>query len=324
MRQGDYLYHHLTQEQIQSLNTLNDFKNTGSRELTAEDYVYQIKRLAHPKMQSPIAEIMKNYIVGFDDFSKQASDKQKTDIKNSPMAGVEAINRYQYRIRIKGKYPQFIFWLAMPFFSPMPWEADVFYDQPGLSDKNITLDWFPIGTGPYLLAENNPNRRMILLKNPLFHLEKYPSEGEPEDKQNGLLTDAGKQLPFIDKVVFMLEKETIPYWTKFLQGYYDASGIASDSFDQAIQFTGSGGVALTDSMKKKGIQLQTLVETSIFYMGFNMLDATVGGDSERARKLRQAIAIAVDYEEYISIFQKRTGRCRSRCYSTWHLWLHGR
>jgi oligopeptide transport system substrate-binding protein len=305
--QGDYLYHQLTREQVQSLNTLNDFKSTGSRELTAEDYVHQIKRLAHPKMQSPIAEIMKNYIVGFDDFSKQVSDKQKTDIKNISMAGLEVINRYQYRIRINGKYPQFKFWLAMPFFSPMPWEADVFYDQPGLSDKNITLDWFPIGTGAYLLAENNPNRRMILLKNPLFHPEMYPSEGEPEDIQMGLLTDAGKRLPFIDKVVFMLEKETIPYWTKFLQGYYDASGISSDSFDQAIQFTGSGGVELTGSMKKKGIRLQTLVETSIFYMGFNMLDATVGGDSERARKLRQAIAIAVDYEEYISIFRNGRG-----------------
>jgi oligopeptide transport system substrate-binding protein len=305
--QGNYRYHHLTQAQIQSLSALNDFKSTGSRELTAEDYVYQIKRLANPKIQSPIAEIMKNYIVGFDNFSKQASDKQKIDIKTMPMAGVEVINRYQYRIRIKGKYPQFIFWLAMPFFSAMPWEADVFYGQPGLTDKNITLDWFPLGTGPYLLAENNPNRRMILLKNPLFHLEKYPSEGEPKDKQNGLLIDAGKKLPFIDKVVFMLEKETIPYWTKFLQGYYDASGISSDSFDQAIQFTGSGGVALTDSMKKKGIQLQKLVETSIFYMGFNMLDATVGGESERARKLRQAIAIAVDYEEYISIFRNGRG-----------------
>jgi oligopeptide transport system substrate-binding protein len=305
--QGAYLYHQLTYQQIQSLNTLNDFKSTGSRELTAEDYLYQIKRLAHPKMQSPIAEMMKNYIVGFDEFSKQVSDKRKTDIKNIPMMGLEVISRYQYRIRINGKYPQFKFWLAMPFFSAMPWEADVFYEQPGLSDKNITLDWFPIGTGPYLLAENNPNRHMILLNNPLFHLEKYPSEGEPDDKQNGLLTDAGQQLPFIDKVVFMLEKETIPYWTKFLQGYYDASGIASDSFDQAIQFTGSGGVALTESMKKKGIQLQTLVETSIFYMGFNMLDATVGGDSERARKLRQAIAIAVDYEEYISIFRNGRG-----------------
>ena len=305
--QGDYRYHHLTGTQIQSVKTLSDFEYTGSRELTAEDYVYQIKRLGHPKIQSPIAEMMKNYIVGFDEFSKQMAPLSKTAIKDQSVAGVEAVSRYQYRIRIKGKYPQFIYWLAMPFFSAMPWEADAFYEQAGLANKNITLDWYPLGTGPYLLAENNPNRRMILLKNPNFHSETYPSEGEVGDKELGLWVDAGKKLPFIDKVVFMLEKETIPYWTKFLQGYYDASGIASDSFDQAIQFTGSGGVALTDSMQEKGIKLQTLVEASVFYMGFNMLDPTVGGDSERARKLRQAIAIAVDYEEFISIFRNGRG-----------------
>jgi ABC-type oligopeptide transport system substrate-binding subunit len=38
-----------------------------------------------------------------------------------------------------------------------------------------------------------------------------------------------------------------------------------------------------------------------------MLDAVVGGDSEQARKLRQAIAIAVDFEEYISIFMNGRG-----------------
>ncbi|MDP2901940.1 MAG: ABC transporter substrate-binding protein [Methylovulum sp.] len=306
-RQGGYRYHQLDGKQIQRLAMLNDFADTGSRELTADDYVYQIKRLAHPKLQSPIAEIMKNYIVGFNEFSRQVSDKPKAAINGLSMTGVQAINRYQYRIRIKGKYPQFIYWLAMPFFSPMPWEADVFYGQSGLSDKNITLDWYPIGTGAYLLAENNPNRRMTLLKNPNFHKETYPVEGEADDQAKGLLADAGKPLPFIDKVVFTLEKETIPYWTKFLQGYYDASGIASDSFDQAIQFTGSGGVALTDTMREKGMQLQTAVETSNFYMGFNMLDATVGGDSDAARKLRQALSIAVDYEEFISIFRNGRG-----------------
>jgi ABC-type transport system substrate-binding protein len=305
--QDDYRYHRLAPEQIEAISSLYDFKDTGSRELSAEDYIYQIKRLAHPKTQSPIAEIMKSYIVGFDEFSKQVKDKPKAAIRDLPIAGATALSRYQYRVRIKGKYPQFLYWLAMPFFSPMPWEADVFYDQAGLADKNITLDWFPLGTGPYLLAENNPNRRMILLKNPLFHAETYPSEGEPEDQQKGLLVDAGKPLPFIDQVVFMLEKETIPYWTKFLQGYYDASGIASDNFDQAIQFTGSGGVALTPTMLEKGIQLQTSVAVSSFYMGFNMLDATIGGMTEQARKLRQAIAIAVDYEEYISIFTNGRG-----------------
>lgn len=304
---GNYIYHQLNPAQIQSLHSLTDFKDTGSRELIADDYVYQIKRLAYPKLQSPIAELMKNYIVGFDDFAKQVTEQPKSALKNQPMNGVQTIDRYSYRVRIKGKYPQFIFWLAMPFFSPMPWEADVFYDQAGLADKNITLDWFPIGTGAYLLAENNPNRRMILLKNPLFHGETYPSEGEVADLANGLLQDAGKPLPFIDKVVFMLEKETIPYWTKFLQGYYDLSGIASDSFDQAIQFTGSGGTRLTEAMQEKGIQLQTAVTTSNFYLGFNMLDNTIGGNSEQARKLRQAISIAVDFEEFIAIFMNGRG-----------------
>ena len=291
---GLFVYHTLTHEQIVAVKTLADFTKTGTRELIADDYVYQIKRLANPKLQSPISEMMRNYIVNFEKFTEKDF-------------GAEVVNRYQYKIRIKGKSPQFIFWLAMPFFAPMPWEADAFYEQTGLRDKNITLDWFPIGTGAYFLAENNPNRRMILLKNPNFHGETYPIEGEPEDVKNGLLIDAGKALPFIDKVVFMLEKETIPYWTKFLQGYYDLSGISSDSFDQSVQFTGSGGVSLTPLMTKKGIQLQTSVTLSDYYLGFNMLDSTVGGLAESARKLRQAIAIAVDYEEYISIFMNGRG-----------------
>lgn len=304
---GNYIYHRLTTDAISRLNTLYDLPEAGSRELIADDYIYQIKRLADPKIQSPIAEIMKNYIVGFDEFSKIVAKKQKAEIKTIDLTGVSVVNRYQYKIRIKGKYPQFMFWLAMPFFSPMPWEADAFYEQPGLADKNIKLDWYPIGTGAYLLAENNPNRRMVLSKNPLFHEEFYPAEGEVGDQQKGLLKDAGKALPFIDKEVFILEKESIPYWNKFLQGYYDASGIASDSFDQAIQFTAGGNVALTEDMIKKGIKLETAVTTSIYYLGFNMLDTTVGGNTESARKLRLAIAIAVDYEEYISIFTNGRG-----------------
>ena len=304
---GEYLYHQLKSEQLADFHNIADFTETGSRELTAEDYIYQIKRLAYPKQQSPIAETMKNYIVGFDDFAKQTATLPRSALKNQPLTGAEVIDKYTYRVRIKGKYPQFQYWLAMPFFAPMLWEADAFYDQQGLIDKNITLDWFPIGTGAYLLSENNPNRRMVLEKNPLFHGETYPSEGEAGDEAKGLLQDAGKPLPFIDKVVFTLEKETIPYWSKFLQGYYDLSGIASDSFDQAIQFTGSGGIQLTDSMKEKDIQLQTAVTTSSFYLGFNMLDATVGSNSEQARKLRQAIAIAVDFEEYIAIFMNERG-----------------
>ncbi len=304
---GNYVNHHLSEAELQSINSLGDFKQLATRELVAEDYVYQIKRLANPKLSSPIAGVMQQYIEGFSEFSKYLTEHPDTELKNLPLSGVKALGPYQYQIKIKGKYPQFRFWLAMPFFAPMPWEADAFYAQPALKKKNITLDWFPIGTGPYWLSENNPNRQMVLQKNPNFHGEAFPETGELEDQRRGLLQDAGKTLPFIDKVVYILEKETIPYWNKFLQGYYDASGIASDSFDQAVQFSANGQVQLTPEMQDKGMQLQTEVTTSIYYMGFNMLDPVVGGNSERSRKLRQALSIAIDYEEYIAIFVNGRG-----------------
>ncbi|MDP2178404.1 ABC transporter substrate-binding protein [Methylicorpusculum sp.] len=304
---GAYLYHQLTDLQLHGINTLNDFEQTGTRELTAEDYVYQIKRMATAKIQSPISELMKNYISGFAGFYEQSAGKTLKEIRTLPLEGVVAESRYTYRIRIKGKYPQFIYWLAMPFFAPMPWEADIFYDNPLLTQRNITLDWYPIGTGPFQLQENNPNRRMVMVKNPNFHDDRYPDQGEEEDGPNGLLADAGKKLPFIEKVVFTLEKETIPTWSKFLQGYYDVSGISSDSFDQVVQFSGTGDPNLTADMQNKGIQLQKAVSSSIFYIGFNMLDATLGRNGEKSRKLRQAISIAIDYEEFISIFMNGRG-----------------
>ena len=152
---------------------------------------------------------------------------------------------------------------------------------------------------------------MVLERNPNFHGETYPCEGEPGDRAAGLLADCGKPLPLIDKAVFSREKESIPYWNKFLQGYYDASGISSDSFDQAVRFNVGGDVQLSDEMRAKGIRLLTSVRLSTFYMGFNMLDAVVGGKdgigSERSAKLRQALSIAIDQEEFISIFMNGRG-----------------
>jgi oligopeptide transport system substrate-binding protein len=313
---GDFLYHALTPADLVSVQTLADFKLTDTRELTAADYAYQIKRMAHPKLHSPIAGLMSEYIVGLSELAQclaQAYAELETkghrppflDLSQFEIEGVKVIDRYTYEIKLKGKYPQFRYWLAMPFFAALPWEAERFYTQAGMQEKNITLDWYPVGTGPYMLIENNPNRRMVLQRNPHFHGETYPLEGEASDQP--MLEDAGKPLPFIDQAIYSLELENIPYWSKFLQGYYDTSGISSDSFDQAIQFGTQGEPELTEAMAEKGLQLLTAVEPSIFYMGFNMLDEVIGGLTERARRLRQAIAIAVDYEEFISIFANGRG-----------------
>ncbi|WP_292976216.1 ABC transporter substrate-binding protein [Nitrosomonas sp.] len=315
---GNLRYHTLTLQDIQALQKISDFEHTGTRELIADDFIYQIKRLAHPRLHSPIFGLMADYIVGLREYADTLRNQDKIqpgnsflDLRDFPLSGVERVDDYTYRIRIQGKYPQFVYWLTMAFFAPVPWEVDHFFSQPGMAEKNFTLDWYPVGTGPYMLTENNPNQIMVLERNPNFKGEYYPDEGMPEDVTNGLLRDANKPLPFVDKIVFSREKESIPYWNKFLQGYYDASGISSDSFDQAVQITGQGEATITEEMEAQGIRLGTEVAPSTYYMGFNMLDPVVGGrtpaEKAAARKLRQAISIAVNYEEFLTIFANGRG-----------------
>jgi len=74
-----------------------------------------------------------------------------------------------------------------------------------------------------------------------------------------------------------------------------------------VRISVEGDVGLTDEMRGKGIQLRTSVDTTILYLGFNWLDNVVGSASERSRKLRQAISIAIDWEEFISIFLNGRG-----------------
>ena len=311
--QGKPEYDHLTPDDLRDIHALSDFRHSGTRVVTAADYAYQIKRLANPQLHLPIFGVMSEYIAGLKEYAATLQRVLKKnpdaflDLNKYPLQGVQVIDEQAYRIEVYGKYPQFAYWLAMPFFAPMPPEAERFYAQPGMRERNLILDWWPVGSGPYYLSENNPNQRMVLTRNPYYDSETYPTEGEAGDAAAGLLVDAGKPLPLIDKIVFTLEKETIPYWNKFLQGYYDTSGISSDSFDQAVQVNVGGEATVTDAMKAQGIKLSTSVATSTMYTGFNWLDPVVGGNSEKARKLRQAIAIAVDFEEFISIFANGRG-----------------
>lgn len=311
---GEWLYHRLPASTFRTVRDLSFFRETGTRELTAEDYVFQIKRLVAPHLHSPIAELMSGYIIGLKELgqqltalaSQQGHAVTAAQLRDGQLAGATAVDAHHLRIRLKGKYEQFQYWLAMPFFAPVPWEVEAFYGQPGMADKNISLDWYPVGSGAYYLKENNPNRRMVLQRNPYFHGEIYPTAGEPEDAEVGWLRDAGQSLPFVDRIVLTLEKEEIPRWNKFLQGYYDTSGIGSDSFDQAIAMS-TQGATLSDTLRQQGIQLITGVSPSIFYLGFNMLDPVVGGYDVAHRKLRQALSIAMDEREFIAIFLNERG-----------------
>lgn len=314
--QGNPLYLFNSEEDSKNYKALTDFSETGTRELTSDDYLYQIKRMADPGNKSPLIGLMSDYIVGMKAFSEKVKAARKKgqwlDLRQFDMEGLTRVDDLTFSIRIQGVYPQFNYWLATRFFAPVPYEADRFYNNPGFPEKNLTLDWNPVGTGPFMMTKNLPNREIVLTKNPNYRDDFYPSEGEKEDQERGYLSDAGKRLPFIDKAVFRYEKAATSQWSKFTQGYYDRSGdgdpnINTATFDQAFT-VGPDGVELTPELISRDIRVDEEIRPSLYYLGFNMRDPVVGGYTEQKRKLRQAISIAYNDQEYIDIFRNGIGQ----------------
>ncbi|MEP4487119.1 MAG: ABC transporter substrate-binding protein [Halioglobus sp.] len=310
---GDPLYLFDTAEDGARFHQVPDFPEKGSRPVHAGDFLYAIKRLADPTIGSPMLGLMGQYIVGMKDFSDRIGQEPREkwlDLRQYDMEGLEIIDEQTFRITINGQYPQFRYWLAMHFFSPIAPEVDRFFKNPGFADRNLTLDWWPVGSGPYMMVKNNPNSEIVLEKNPNYRPDFYPSEGEPADAEAGFLDDAGKQVPFIDRAVFRLEKTTLPLWAKFLQGYYDRSGEVHGNttkvFDEAFT-VGPDGLELTKELEGNGITVSQDIKPGMYYYGFNMRDPVLGGYTDERRKLRRALQIAFNLEEYINIFRKGNG-----------------
>jgi ABC-type transport system substrate-binding protein len=200
----------------------------------------------------------------------------------------------------------------MEFTTPVPWEAVAYYD--GEEGRDAFAE-HPVGAGPFHLVRYQKRSRIVLEQNPnwygLRHPEAkapaatYPSQGEPEDAELGRLDPAyvGRPLPFIESIELCYEKETIPAFNKFLQGYYDASGVIQESFDKIIH---EGN--LSPEMQAIGMRLEKAVVPSIYYLGFNMDDPEVGRRAgERGRKLRQAMSLTIDSREFTRIFANGRG-----------------
>lgn len=327
--QGRPRYAHLSDSDLAGIGSVNDLPWKATRELNAHDYVWQIKRLAHPAFQSPALGTLGSYVQGLRELSdrlRQETERVRAarkavagplydreqderarpiflDLDAFELPGAQVVDRYTYRITLTEKYPQLRYWLASLHLAPVPREADVFYAQGPLRVRNLTLDTGPVGTGPYRLARLLPDREITLVRNEHFRGEEYPKEGAPGDSEAGLLRDAGKTMPFIDRAVYKLEREHIPRWSKFIQGYYDTSRLTSDLFDQSMSFTQSGDLALKTSMIARGMQLVDAVSPLLIYFAWNLGDPDVGGLTPEKKKLRQAIAIAVDTQDLNEIFQ---------------------
>jgi ABC-type transport system substrate-binding protein len=324
---GAYVYHHLSASDVGGKRSPWAFAQQGSRELVADDFVYAIKRHATTRTAAPVFGTFAEYVVGLADFGKliraedkklraglpaSTRDKPFLDFRRWPLAGVQALDAHTLRIRITGKYPQWKYWMAMTFLAPVPWEADAFYSQPGMAGNGLSLNSWPVGTGPYMMAEYVQDRRHVLKRNPNYRGEPYPCEGTPQDQVEGRLKDCGLKTPFIDTLVFNLEKESVPQDTKFRQGYLDIPEFDQMSYGNAYKIQMEDSDRFSKDFTDKGVVLSRTVDLSSSYLGFNWLDPVVGqGDTPeqrvRNRKLRQALSIAIDWDEYNRIFPKAAG-----------------
>ena len=244
---------------------------------------------------------------------EDSPDKPFLDFRKWPLAGVVALDKYTLRMRIKGKYPQWKYWLTLTFASPVPWEADAFYSQPGMAENGLSMIRWPVGTGPLMLTEFAQDQKLVMKRNPNFHGETYPCEGNPGDKEAGLLADCGKPLPFVDGFESIIIKERVPRKEMFKQGYLDVPELERPEW--GVEF--SSDADDSDDVKRlfdsRGLKFPQTTDINNWYLGFNWFDPVVGkGDTPerqvKNRKLRQALSIAIDWEEgYQRIFRNRGG-----------------
>ncbi|HET9205140.1 MAG TPA: ABC transporter substrate-binding protein [Burkholderiaceae bacterium] len=328
---GRYRYHTdhaLTRAELGNKRSPWGFEHHGSRELVAEDFVYNIKRHATTRIEAPVFAVFAEYIVGLKEYAEQIKredaklleglpgdlqDKPFLDFRRWPLAGVSAPERHTLRIRIIGKYPQWRYWMAMPFTAPLPWEADAFYSQPGMAEAGLSLNQWPVGTGPFMMRTFERDRLHVLERNPNYRGGTYPCEGQPQDKAAGLLADCGKTTPFVDRLYVTIEKERTPRKEKFRQGFLDVPEIERPEWGVSFKADADDSDEMRRLFDERKFQFPLTADITNWYLGFNMLDPAVGNvgspqQRERNRKLRQAISIAIDWEEgYGRIFRYKGG-----------------
>ena len=282
------------------------FVKTGGkgRELRADDFIYTIKRVADLKTASNGFWAFNDRIVGLNEFREASAGEAPTDY-DLDVEGLQAPDPYTLEIRLTRPYPQLQWILTMHYAFALAREAVEYY-----GDEYVN---HPVGTGPYILKSWRRNYRVEFVRNPKWaetgRVETYPVEGEPGDAEKGLLDDAGKPIPFFDRIVQYVVQDPSTAWLLFLNGQFSSSGITRDNWEAVL----GQNKTLNDDLAARGITLSTTPTLDLYYIGFNMADPVVGqsddpAEDRRHRKLRQAMSCALNTEEWIRFYNGRIVR----------------
>lgn len=294
-----------------------------TRAVAAADVAFALMRIADPQVGSPVIDTFAR-VRGLRAFSERlAAVRADAAVAALPVheqyaraggiAGVRTPDARTLELELDAPYPQILFWFAMPFTAPMPWEAVAEYD--GRDGRDLLAD-HPVGAGPFALVRYDRQARIVLARNQNWYGIRHPEWRAPgavfpasgrddvgEDVGDDVRAAAGRPLPFLERIELRREPEAVPAFFKFMQGYYDSSPIIRESFDQVVQRG-----ALTPDAAARGLRLEKAVMAAVYYLGFNMEDPVIGSPAgERGRALRQAMSLAIDAEEFLRLFANGRG-----------------
>jgi len=264
------------------------FKDGVGRELKASDIVYSIKRLADPKLNAKGWWLLDDRLVGLNEWRTKHSTTDKTNYEEE-IEGLRKIDEYTVQMKLKKPYPQFLYALAMPYTFIVAREAVEHFGKEFLN--------YPVGTGAFVLPKFEQTSMITYVRNPKFRDKFYPSEGEEGDDKLGLLADAGKKIPLVDKINVHIVVESQPKWLSFMKAKDDLLEVK----DVNIQQTINSKKELKDEHKEKGIRLIMKPMLDVTYYAFNHEEPIF-----KNRKLRQAMNLAFDRATYNRLFHENT------------------
>ena len=260
------------------------------RELTAEDYIYTLKRVLDPKNRSPSANFLNGKIVGLDELAAQAQKTGHFDYQ-TPIAGLQALDRYTLKVVLNAKDYNFLNVVAYSAFGAMAHEVVDAYGQQSAQH--------PVGTGPYMLEKYVPRSKIILVANPEYRgfTWDFKSSGDAIDKQ--IIKDMqGKRMPQVGRVEISIIEENQSRWLAF-QG----KQIDFDKMPELAALSVLDGDKLKPEYAEQGIQLQRIVDAGITYTVLNMKDPVIGGYTNDKIALRRAIAMVYNNKEEATLLR---------------------
>jgi ABC-type transport system substrate-binding protein len=255
------------------------------RELTAEDYVYSIKRILDPRVRSTSLYIFEHQLAGLDEVLAAARRTGALDY-DAPIEGLQALDRYTLRVKFRDPYFLFQHWLTYVALAAVAREVVLAHQ-----DESRRVMEHPVGTGAFRLKEWTRGQRVVLEANPGFRNEVFPTPGADSEAGDAAIAKglAGKRLPLVGRVEIGIVEEAQPRLLLFDSGKLDYQEVPSSVADRVL-----AGNALKPEYARRGIALHRQIEPAVWYIFFNMEDAVVGGYTPERIALRRAIALGYD------------------------------